>query len=382
MRILFALTYYRPHISGLTIYVERLAGALAQRGHQVTVLTSHYERDLPFMEIVDGVKIVRAPVLLRVSKGCIMPTFPWLAYKLMRESDVVSVHLPQFEGGLLACLGRFLVHRKVVLTYHCDLELPPGLFNWLADKVISLVNLLAGRLANRIVSYTEDYARHSPFLSRFRDRIEIIYPPVEITEATEGQRQALRRKLGLSDEKVVGFAARFAAEKGVEYLIGAIPHILPRAANLRIVCAGEYQRVFGEDIFGKLRPLIDRYRDHLTFLGVLPPDEMASFFGICDCLVVASVNSTESFGLVQVEAMLCGTPVVATDLPGVRQPVRLTGMGELVPPRDERALAEAIIKVIENRSAYLRPRHIILQTFDFAATVEQYEKLFEALKRG
>jgi glycogen synthase len=65
MRILFVLTYYRPHVSGLTIYVERLARELAQRGHTVTVLTSQYEKQLPRQEVVHGVRVVRAPVLWR-----------------------------------------------------------------------------------------------------------------------------------------------------------------------------------------------------------------------------------------------------------------------------------------------------------------------------
>ena len=69
MKILTVLTYYRPHTSGLTIYVERLARTLAAQGHQVTVLTSQYEPDLPREEVVDGVRILRAPVMLRISKG-------------------------------------------------------------------------------------------------------------------------------------------------------------------------------------------------------------------------------------------------------------------------------------------------------------------------
>ena len=81
MKILTVLTYYRPHTSGLTIYVERLTKSLVQLGHEVTVLTSQYEKDLPREEVQDGVRIVRAPVLFRVSKGVIMPAFGWLAWK-------------------------------------------------------------------------------------------------------------------------------------------------------------------------------------------------------------------------------------------------------------------------------------------------------------
>ena len=66
MKILQVLTYYRPHTSGLTIYVERLSRALAARGHEVTVLTSHFDPTTPRDEVVDGVRVVRIPVAARV----------------------------------------------------------------------------------------------------------------------------------------------------------------------------------------------------------------------------------------------------------------------------------------------------------------------------
>lgn len=377
MKILFALTYYRPHVSGLTIYVERLARAMASRGHEVTVLTSQYDKSLPKTEVRDGVRVMRAPVLLRISKGVIMPTFPWLAYHLIRQNDVLSVHLPQLEASLLTFISRFLVRRPVVLTYHCDLQLPPGAFNRIVDRMVFVSNYLAGLLSDKIVAYTWDYAEHSPYLSKFKGKVRVIYPPVEMPSPSQAECEGLVRDLGLDGKRVIGFAARFAAEKGVEYLLGAIPYILEEIPDLKVLFAGEYKNVIGEEAyFRRLEPLIQRYQDHLAFLGVLAPQAMANFFSACDCLVLSSVNSTESFGLVQVEAMLCGTPVVASELPGVREPVRVTGMGETVPIRDERALAEAVVKVIKNREAYVRPRRIIAQTFDLARTVDQYEALF------
>ncbi len=75
MRILTVLTYYRPHTSGLTIYAERLARAFVRRGHQVTVMTTQYDKSLPREEIMDGVRIIRVPVAVRISKGVLAPTF-------------------------------------------------------------------------------------------------------------------------------------------------------------------------------------------------------------------------------------------------------------------------------------------------------------------
>jgi len=86
MKILVALTYYRPHVSGLTIYVERLARSLAARGHVVTVLTSQYDPKLPRRETLDGVHVIRMPVAARVSKGVIMPTIGWEATRQVKAN--------------------------------------------------------------------------------------------------------------------------------------------------------------------------------------------------------------------------------------------------------------------------------------------------------
>jgi glycosyltransferase involved in cell wall biosynthesis len=165
----------------------------------------------------------------------------------------------------------------------------------------------------------------------------------------------------------------------VEYLLGAIPYILTEIPNIKILFAGEYQNVIGERVYERLKPVMDEYAEYLAFLGVLPPQKMADFFSVSDVVVLPSVNSTESFGLVQVEAMLCGTPVVASNLPGVRVPTRVTGMGETVPIRNEVALAEAIVRVIRNREQYVRPREEIERAFSLETTQKLYEELFQRL---
>lgn len=385
MRILFILTYYRPHVSGLTIYVERLAQALARRGHSVTVLTSHYAKNLPYEEMMDGVRVVRVPVLFRFNKGVFMANFIPLALREIRAHDVVSIHLPQVEAALSAGLAR-LGGRKPILTYHCDLQMPPLWYGKIVDRVTFWDNLIAGKLADTIVAYTEDFARHSPFLARFvgpGGKVRVILPPVVIPDPTPEGMAALRARAGLSgDERVIGFAARFAYEKGAGYLLNAIPHILREFPSLRVLFAGPYGKdVIGETIWDDLQPLIRQYRPYLTFLGTLNPAQMADFFALCDVVTVASINNTESFGLVQVEAFMCGTPVVATNLPGVRVPVTMTGMGEIVPIADAAGLAEGVLKVLRNRPAYIKPRAEIMRMFELARTVDAYEKLFEE-KRG
>jgi glycosyltransferase involved in cell wall biosynthesis len=382
MRLLIALTYYRPHVSGVTIYAERLARGLARRGHAVTVLTSRFAPALPARERVNGVDIVRVPVWMKISKGVIMPAFPVYAAALVARNDVVNVHMPQFEAALFASLGR-LLHRRVVVTYHCDLQLPPGWFSHLVQVSLLPLNRIAAALAHEIVINTDDYGRHSRFLSRFTGKLRAILPPIEASEPDPAVTARLVQAWKLDGQIRIGFAARFAAEKGVEYLLRALPRVLEVHPRARIVFSGAYKDTVGEDAYRqRLAPMIERLRERLTFLDLLPAEEMPSFFALCDVLAVTSLNSTESFGLVQAEAMMAGTPVVATDLPGVREAVRRTGMGLIVPPRDPEALAKALIEVIGRREGYVKPRSQVAACFDLARTLGEYEALFDSSSRS
>lgn len=379
MRLLFALTYYRPYTSGLTIYVERLATAMAQRGHSVTVLTSQYDPSLPRREVVNDVHVVRAPVAARVSKGVLMPMIGWLASALAINHDAMSLHLPQFDASGLALRGAVL-QQPVVLTYHCDLLLPPGAFNRFVNKVVDTSNVIAGKASDAVVAYTEDYATHSPYLSRFINKVRVIPPPVEVASVGDDEIAAFRRRWNVQGP-VIGMAARLAAEKGVEVLLDALPRILERYPNARVLYAGQHENVLGEEAYARrLAPLFEQYRDHWTFLGTLGARDMAAFYHNLDVLIVPSLNSTESFGLVQVEAMLCGTPCIASNLPGVRQPVQQTGMGLVTPIGNSYALADNIVQILEQRDRYVRPRAEIAARFSTERTAAEYEALFEELR--
>ena len=381
MRVLVALTYYRPYTSGLTIYAERLAVGLAARGHHVTVLTSQYDSSLPREEVLHGVNVVRVPVAARISKGVIMPTFGLEATRLTLSHDVLSLHMPQFDAPGLALRGR-LLGKPVVLTYHCDLQLPPGAFNRIVDRVVQVANNAAGSLATKIVAYTEDFASHSPYLSRFKSKVEIIPPPVEIPDSSPADVEAFKQRYNLTGP-VIGMAARLAAEKGVEVLLDAMPKIIAAHPDARVLFAGPFEQVLGEEASARrLAPLFEKYRNNWTFVGTLSQRELATFFHVCDVVTVPSLNSTESFGLVQVEAMLCGTPSIASNLPGVRQPPTQTGMGLVVPIGDSDALGDAILTIIADPQRFQRSRDEIAARFSTDRTVTAYEALFQRLSRS
>ena len=383
MRILIVLTYYRPHTSGLTIYAERLAKALAKRGHQVTVLTSQYEKNLPREETVEGVKIVRVPVFARLSKGVIMPTFGWVASRLVMEHDVIQLHLPQFDAAGIALRGR-LLRKPTVITYHCDLRMPPGLLNQAANLAVSMMNELAARFTHKIVTYTQDYAEHSDYLRRYLYKLQVIPPPVELPVVSKKEIEEFRLRVNPENKTpVIGMAARFATEKGVEILLDALPRVLKEYPNAQVQFAGSYQNIIGEEeYFARLFPKIQTYQasGNWQFLGNLNPEQMACLYPNLDVLVLPSLNSTEAFGLVQIEAMLNGTPSIASNLPGVRQPVKVHGMGKVVEIGNSGALGEALIEVIRNHEVYVFNPDVIRERYEPERIAEAYEELFKKIQ--
>jgi len=383
MKILTVLTYYRPHTSGLTIYAERLARAFARRGHQVTVMTTQYDPSLAREETMDGVRVVRVPVAARVSKGVIAPTFGLVATKLVAQNDVVQLHLPQFDAPGVALRAR-LLGKPAILTYHCDLLLPPGWFNRFVDLVVKFQNNMAGLLANHIVTYTQDYADNSPYLSRYASKLTPILPPVELPVPTPEAVSAFAREYHLRERRpVIGMVTRFASEKGVETLLEALPQILKKYPQAQVMFAGQYQNVMGEQAyFDRLIPKIQEYEisGHWKFLGNLALSQLAALYPNLDILAVPSLNSTESFGLVQIEAMMNGVPCVSSALPGVRQPVSMHSMGKVAEIGDASSLSSAILEVLDQPERFRGDVDAIKKTYSPDAIAQEYERLLEGLR--
>jgi glycosyltransferase involved in cell wall biosynthesis len=382
MKILTVLTYYRPHTSGLTIYAERLAKAFVRRGHEVTVMTTQFEPGLPREEFMDGVRVIRIPVMLRVSKGVIAPTFGWVATKLVAQHDVVQLHLPQFDAPGVAFRAR-LFGKPAVLTYHCDLNLPPGLFNRLVNFIVHFQNNMAGILANHIVTYTQDYADHSPYLSRYVSKLTPILPPVEMPAPAPESVAAFALEHRTKEKRpVIGMVTRFASEKGVEVLLDALPAILAKYPNAQVIYAGQHQNVMGEQpYYERLIPRIREYeqKGQWTFLGNLSPLQLAAVYPNLDVITVPSLNSTEAFGLVQIEAMLNNVPSVPSALPGVRQPVKMHGMGRVSKIGDAASLAESILDILDHPQQFHGDVPAIRKAYDPDSVAAEYEKLFARL---
>ncbi|MCJ7694708.1 MAG: glycosyltransferase family 4 protein [Anaerolineaceae bacterium] len=376
MKILIALTYFHPYKSGLSMYAQRLAQALVKLGHEVIVLTSRYDSSLPGEDVDEGVKIIRLPVAIHISKGVIMPSVLSVGRKWIGWADVVNLHLPQMDAGTLSLIS-WCLKKPVIVTYHCDLDMPSGIINWLAEKAIRFMHKISVRKAAAIVHNTQDYAENSKFLSKYLKKLTIIPSPIDQIQALPEDINTFRKTHGIGNNiYIIGLAARLAAEKGVEYLVEALPRVIERFPDVKVLCMGEYQKVIGEEsYYKKIMPSINALQDHWSFLGVLSESDKAAFFSTCDVLVLPSINRTESFGMVQIEAMQCGTPVIATDLPGVRQPVLQTGMGVIVQPKDTRGLANAIIDLIDKKDHHQINENLKKQ-YSSEIVAKAYEDLF------
>ena len=151
----------------------------------------------------------------------------------------------------------------------------------------------------------------------------------------------------------IGYVGRIAAEKGIEYLVQSIKRLnfLPK---IKLVFAGPNpEKVVGEKKYwNKIKKQLEDLKIKYLFFRDLSDKKLGAFYDAVDVLVLPSTNRTEAFGMVQVEAMLWGTPVVATNLPGVRVPIKLTKMGLLVEPKNSKQLSEAILTIIKNRKKY------------------------------
>jgi glycosyltransferase involved in cell wall biosynthesis len=380
LKILISLLYYVPHRTGLTIHVQRVAEELARRGHEVTVLTARYKMSLPRdAEMHNGVRVVRLWVPpIPISRGMIMPAYPWAALGLMLQSDVIWVSTPMMETALVRLLAD-LSGRKIIVTHHGDLVLPDGLVNRIIRSLMFQMYKFMARRASRIVAYSQDYADQSYYLLLFKEKVSSIYPPVHMPLPIPENVKKLRAEWSKDDGPLIAYAGRFVQEKRPDVLIQALEVINQTYPKARIVFAGEYEIPY-EDTWERHQDLVQKYRDQLIFLGLKDDMQfMADYFAACD--VLAMPSDTECFGLVQVEAMLSGTPVVMTDIPGGRVPVTVTGMGKLGKAGDWRSIGEALVEVIRNRDHYVKPRDYIEDVFSFQRTVDQYEAIFEQYAR-
>jgi glycosyltransferase involved in cell wall biosynthesis len=352
MKILFSSTYFYPYISGLTVYPWQILKNLSKT-HQVTVLTFNHEKNkLKKLKIKNlKFKIIYLPYLFRFSKGFISPQSFFYFFKEVKNANLLFFNQPNVEGLPLMILAK-IFKKKTLSLLHCFLEtnkknLLDHLIIKLANKVVKLQLLLS----DKIVAYTKKYLENSSIYEKIKNKVFFTLPPIKKLKVDKNFYQKLKKK---KQGVWIGFSGRIASEKGIEYLIKSIRSLTFNVLRLTLVFAGPYGKdVSGENnYYQKIKRILDEEKINYVFLGNLSEKQLGAFYKVIDVLVLPSVNSTEAFGMVQAEAMLLGTPVVATNLPGVKIPISLTKMGIIVEPKNEKQLAKAISEILKNRKKY------------------------------
>ena len=371
-RLLFVTYYGPPYVSGLTEHVRRIAAGAVAAGAQVQLIVGRHDRRLPERETIDGVHVRRLPVAARLDRGILLPALVPVVLRAARRADAVVLVTPLAEAGTIARLldGR----TPLALSHVCDPQVPGGLLGRLLVAQADASARAAARRAQALFGLSADYARHSRVLGEFADRVVAIAPPVELDAFTPDPSAPPSRPARTPLR--VGYLGRLTHEKGLDRLIDAAA-LLDRPARLAL--AGPSAGVAGGGEAGRLRARAARLGVELELPGALAADERAPFLRALDVFVLASVSPLEAWGIAQVEAMLCGTPVVASALPGVREPLRLTGMGLLVAAGDVAALARAIESVAADRAAYVRPRADVVAALSLDETLDRHVAALAAL---
>lgn len=350
-KILIGLTYYLPNISGVTRYASILADELKKRKYEVRIITAKFKRGLADEENIERISG------FQIGKGFVMPMYWWKSIRLVKWAEVVNCHLPAVEAFWLAVWAKRF-KKKLVVTYHCQMETG----NIILDKIIDLIQNHICSLADVIMVNSQDYIEGNNLLKNYRDKIAEVYPPIKIKVLVGSKK--------IQKNKVVGYLGRISKEKNIEMLIEAFKNM---DGNYSLVLAGPEAALGEEKYLEKIEQLIGSDK-RISKIGRV--ENPGKFYNSIDCLVLPSNSQLESFGMVLAEAIKCGCPVVAFDLPGIRVPIVKTGFGEICRPNDVKDLKEKIMTVLENGKEYYQKRIKNIELFSYKKTVDKYEEIF------
>ena len=346
MKILQLGKFY-PIRGGVEKVMESLAEGLSARGIPCDMLCASFDgaKTMRVIPLNEYGRIIVVPTRRKAAGTMIAPKMVGWLRKHQTEYDIIHIHHPDPTAALALRLSGY--RGRVILHWHSDilsqrffLFFYKPLQNWLI------------RRAERIVGTTPVYVEQSPHLARVQDKCTAVPIGIDPLRPDPARVEALRRRF--AGRKLILSIGRLVPYKGFPYLIEAM-NLLPQ--DFHLVIGGT----------GPLREQLERQiqamnlRDRVTLTGYIDDADIPAWFGACDCFVLTSTMKTEAFGIVQIEAMSCHKPVVATRIPGSGVAwVNTDGIsGRNVNPGKPEEYAAAIKEVVENaekfgESAYLR----------------------------
>ena len=376
VRIAQVSPWFSPHFGGVESHVRSLSRELARRGHEVTVVTSQHDRTLSAEETVDGFRVIRVRPRFIFMQTPITPRMRGSLRAL--SADVVHAHSPPPLASHYA--GAVASERGIpyVVTYHCDVELPSAFGSVVESIYRRSLGADTLRNANQVIVTTRTYAATSRAIWR--------YNPSVIPNAVDHRRfrpdvdgSAVRSKLRIPPEvPIVLLVGRIVPHKGVEHFVEAARYV-PDAWFL--VAGG------GSSLDAMKRLALSMgVADRVRFLGRISDDRLPEVYAACDVFVLPSVSRLEAFGIVALEAMSTGKPVIVADIPGVREIIEDGRDGLLTDPVNPRDLAEKIRRLLSEPKARqtmgARGREKVLESFSIERVTDRIEAVYRAILDG
>ncbi len=339
LRILLVNKAYPPHIGGIETLVRRYALCLQAEFHADVQVLVCQEKGKTVREVIEGIPVLRAGSMGTYFSCPLSLSFLWQFRKMAKQADVVMIHMP-FPLADLACL--FSGYRgRVILAWHSDVIKQKTLLRFYRP----LLHWLLKR-ADGILTATQGHIDSSSFLPAVRVKCHVIPYGIDVADYRAAKAYPVLAKAAKQPDTVkLLFVGRLVYYKGVTVLLEAMQQV--NGCELFLIGSGKLQ--------DELLQAAAR-RDNVHFLGSLSDADLRAALQECDMLVLPSVANSEAFGLVQLEAMVYGKPVINTALPTGVPHVSLHGQtGLTVPPNDAGALAEAIQTLVSD--AALRQRY-------------------------
>ena len=340
IRILQITKFFYPHFGGMEKVVRDINIGLKENVN-MKVLTCQV-KGKGNKEIIDGIEVFRAGSIGTYFSVPISFTFPFLLKKLSKDRDILHFHLP-FP---LSVMSYLLVkpRGKIIVWWHSDILKPKSLYKLYKPFLKRFLNKV-----DKIIVATPYHIKNSDILKDFEDKCEVVPYGIDVeqfnfTDGIKDKVEKIRREYG---PKIILFVGRLIYYKGLEYLIQAMKGV---DAKLLIIGEGYLKE--------NLQKLVDKLKieNKVFFLGRVGNSGIVAYYYACDIFVLPSIEKTEAFGLVQLEAMACGKSVVNTNLPtGVPYVSQSKITGLTVPPKDAKALAGAINALLNDE--YIKKKY-------------------------
>jgi len=375
MKVLQVSPYFFPHVGGVESHVLALSRGLLELGHEVKVLTANHNNSLPEIEKFEGIEIIRVPTFANLFNTPINPTIFFKIRKI--DFDIAHLHFPPPLASFYASLALVKQKRPYVLTYHCDVELPFVFGNFIVELYRNTMGRYTVEHASKIIVHTRTYQATSRSIWNHEPAI---IPSAIDTSRFSPERFCAKLREKYGSFRIVLFVGRLVYQKGVSFLIESCKY-LPKDVIVLIVGDGpELERL---KKLAKARGLEER----VHFLGKVSHEELPAYYASCDVFVLPSVSRLEAFGLVIVEAMASGKPVVVSDIPGVNEVVEEGKDGLLCKPMDAEDLAKKIKMLLEDRELARKMgengRKKVLEKYDWKKVAMSVEKVYsEVLERA